>query len=301
MTELPSTLTYFGSLSTISQVLTKSSLPLLKASQLQDPFLPDACSGMPFTAKDLFDTSVKYIAGAIFGKTAPRGQPNHPLQKAIMRWRMENRFNDELEVKEALQGLLPAMVDKSFGDAMSVHMNWIQYVSSMRIVPFYERFQELDIWETKGLALKGAAIKFKCLEDSIFSQCSPANYKKIPAVTVDVMAYVEEMTGVSPEVEHDYKEVLLTQNYVHRKDKEWRMLVNESVEPSIAFPAELIKSVYLGAQVSDVNVDKLTKHLAKLYPQVNVYQAKCKTREYDLEFVRLNETPEETEEDKDKD
>jgi len=289
MTALPTSLTYFGSLSGISQIITKSALPLVEAHQMNDAFLPDRNSPFELTSKELFDVGVKFISHAILGKSAPRGQPNHSLQKAIMRWRMENRFNDESEVREALQGLLPAMVEQSLSEAKTCHANWIEYVSGKRIVPLFEKFQSLAMWEERGFSLKGAAIKFKCDEDSVFNQCTEVNYTKSPASIINVQSYVEHMTGLIPEVEFNPQNILLTQNYERRQYKEWRLL-SDSTEQWLEFPFKLIQSVYLGALVSESNAEKLTNHLAKLNPKINVYHSHCKTSEFELEFDKINES-----------
>jgi len=208
---------------------------------------------------------------------------------------MENRFNDESEVKEALQGLLPSMVEKSFNDAKTCHKEWVKYVTLNHVVPLFEKFQELELWQEKGLGLKGAAIKFKCPDDSIFSKCQPVEYTKVPATTVRALSYVEQMVGDIPEVEFNPQKILLTQNYDHRKNKEWR-LISDSEEASLVFPPDLIQSVYLGALVSSSNAEKLKNHLAKVNPSVNVYHAHCKTNEFGLDFKKINEEIDEAEE-----
>jgi|GEM_PF-2066287 len=291
MSDLPATLTYFGSLQNISQVINKLALPLKQAHQLADPFLPDSHTKMAFTVSELFDAAVKHIAHAILGRSAPRGQPNHPLQKAVMRWRMENRFSDEAEIKEALQGLLPAMVEKTFNDAKANHQQWIDYVSSKRIVSLFEKFQDLELWEKGSIQHKGAAIKFKCVEDSIFEKCSPAQYAKIPASTVDLKTYIEYMVGTIPEIEFDPRQTLLAQNYAKRGLKEWRLIAddNDFDEQWLEFPIELIQSVYIGALVPEKMAEQLKNHLAKLNPKINVFQARCRANEYSLEFEKISE------------
>ena len=290
MTDLPATLTYFGNLQGISQILSKSALPLFEAHQLNDPFLPSRNTPMAFGVKALFDSTMKYIIHAILDKSAPRGQPNHPLLKAIMRWRMENRFNDEAEIKEALQGLLPTMIDKEFNQAKECHQAWIDYVSSKRVVPLFEKFQELALWETKGFSHTGAAIKFKSSTDSIFEQCEAVHYQKLPATTVNQKSYVGHMVGVIPEIEFNPKKILLTQNYARRQFKEWRLITdsNEHSEQWLKFPVSLIQSVYIGALVSDAAIEQLKKYFVKMDPGIKVFRARCKNDEYNLDFEKIS-------------
>lgn len=295
MSDLPATLTFFGNLQVISKVINKLALPVQDAHQLADPFLPDGHTPLSFSLNDLFQSSVKYISHAILGRSPPRGQPNHPLQKAMMRWRMENRFNDEEEIKEALLGLLPAMVEKSFGEAQAQQKEWVNFVSSKRLVSFYEKFQDLQLWQEQGFNHRGAALKFRCDTGSIFAECAPVRYTKIPAKTVDQQQYVEFMVGEIPEIEFDPMQVILTQNYAHRQFKEWRLLVdnNEFEEQWLEFSLDILQSVYIGALVPEKTTEQLKNHLAKLNPNINVFQARCRPNEFSLEFEKISEHVEE--------
>ncbi|MET1256023.1 hypothetical protein [Aliikangiella maris] len=295
MSELPATLTYFGNLQSISQVLNKCALPLVEASQLHNPFLPDKNTPLAFTVSEMFEQSVKFISHAILGKSAPRGQPNHPLIKAIARWRLENRFNDESEIREALNGLLPAMVEKTFNDAKVAHQRWIDFVSQKRIVVLYEKFQELQQWERLIYQHKGAAIKFKCATDDIFKFAHPAIYQKKPMQTVELSDYIEHMVGTKTEIEFNPLNILLAQNYSQRTFKEWRMVVNSDdyTENLIEFPVGAIQSVYIDALVPAQSVEQLKNHLAKMNSHIHVYQAKCKRNEYELEFVKISDNHDE--------
>ncbi|TQV75465.1 hypothetical protein FLL45_11125 [Aliikangiella marina] len=290
MSILPATLTYFGSLQHINQVINKTAIPLKEAHQLADPFLPDHTSEMEFTIEDFFEEAVKYIAHSILGRSAPRGQPNHPLQKAIMRWRLEDRFKDESEIREALQGLLPAMVEKAFNEAREHHELWATFVERKRLIPFYEKYQKLELWLQEGQHHRGAAIKFKCDEDSIFEYCHPVSYSKIPAKTVDLRGYIDHMTGNAQEIEFDPQKTILAQNYAMREFKEWRLLVDISQvdDTFIEFPIDQIQSVYIGALVSADNVAQFTKHLEKVSPKIKVFQAVCRPNEYSFEFERTS-------------
>lgn len=292
MNDLPTTLTYFGTLHSVSQVLNKSALPLHEIHQLNDPFLPDANSALNFTAEELFAAAVKYISHAVLAKNAPRGQPSHPLQKAIARWRLENRFNNEAEINVALQSLLPSMVEQSFLEAKSQHRQWLSYASSMRIVSLYEKFQELDLWERSVFQHKCAAIKFQVDEKSIFKNCKAVKYLKTPAVTVNQHAFVEHMVGAAPAADFEPQQILLTENYKDRGLKEWRLLIdsNEYEEAWIEFSFSLIKSVYLGALVPENTVDQFKFHITKLNPKINLYQATCRKSEFELDFIKINNT-----------
>ncbi len=294
MADLPVTLSYFGSLQNVSRIISQSGLLLMQAHQLNDPFLPDKNTAMAFGVQSLFESSVKHISHAILGKTAPRGQPNHPLQKAIMRWRMEDRFNDEAEVKEALQGLLPAMVEQAFNEAKESHAKWVSYVSTKKLVSFYEKYNALELWESRGLQHKGAVIKFKCDEASIFKYCHKVNYQRFPAATVDATSYIDHMIGTSTEIAFDPQSTLLTQNSSKRSLKEWRLIIDDSEfdENYLEFPLSLIQSIYVGALVPEKMARQFEDQVASLNPNILVYQACCKPGEYELMFNKISDNTE---------
>jgi hypothetical protein len=287
MQELPTHLTYFISLSGISKILANSSLPMFELDQLNDPFLPDKNGSLKLDIQQFFDSSVKAISHGILGKSPPRGQPNHSLQKAIMRWRAEERFNNVDEIKVALQGLLPAMVELEFNKIKKLHAEWIDFANDSLLLPFFERYQDLVLWEKYGNNHSGLAIRFKCEEDSFFEHCQPVIYSKSPAKTIDVKAHIEFMMGGVNEVEFSPKDILLHQDYNQRLYKEWRLIRchDEDNENYLSFPIRLIKSIYIGALVSDTNAEQLKKHIVKMYPKIKLYRAYPNDSDYSLKFI----------------
>ena len=291
MIQVPSTLTYFSSLEDIGNIINRSALPLLEAHQFSDPFLPNRHAAMEFSVQEMFDAAVKSIAHAILGRTAPKGQPNHPLQRAIIRWRMENRFSDEAEIKVALEGLLPAMVEQAYSEAKLRHQEWLDYVASKRSVVLYEHIQNLALWESVGNRHKAVAIKMRCNEGSLFERCLPVHYARQPPQTVSLKDYIEHMIGNVPEIEYDNQTTLLTKNYNHRNEKEWRLVIDAGDEQQawLAIPHQQIQSVYIGAQVPDHICEQLDRHLAKFRAKFSVFKAKAKAREYALEFEKISD------------
>ncbi|MGX5202486.1 hypothetical protein [Aliikangiella sp. IMCC44632] len=290
MSSLPTTLTYFASIQSVIPILQKKALPLLHFDELNDPFLPNHESKLGFDVNQLFEMAVKYITSAITGRTPPRGQPNHPLQKAIARWRMESRFNDESEIKNALLGLLPAMVEQSFRTANQQHQDWLEFLKSKRVVSLFENYQALDLWERGGVPHRSIGIKFNVDEASVFRLSEACLYSKLPPKTVDERAILQHMAGDIPELEFDLKSIALSQNYVKRHQKEWRITIddNDLAEQWIEFPKTLIKGFYIGALVPPKVVSQLTSHIKAIIPKTAIYQAQCNSTSYDLSFNKLD-------------
>ncbi len=291
MADLPPSLAYYGSYQGALQIIKHQSLPLFQADELRDPFLPNQFTELDFDCQSLFERSVKYMTSAILGKAAPKGNPNHPLQKAIRRWRGENRFNDETEIRESLIGLLPAMVEKSFNEAKGIHQEWLSFIENKRLLPLFESVNDSELWLLEADRYSGVVIKFKIDEDSVLSECQPISYTKQPAKTVAMKDCVDLMVGESNEISKDFNKYLLTQNYQFRKQKEWRVIVEHRAEDDLClnFPIELIQSIYIGAAVPELKKEQLCQLVSNLNDKINIYQAKCSDNSYEFKFEKQNE------------
>jgi len=290
MTDLPTSLSYYGSCRGVIQILEHQSLPLFQANDMRDPFLPTRLTELNFDCQALFERSVKYMTSAILGKAAPRGNPNHPLQKAIRRWRGENRFSDEAEIRDSLVGLLPAMVEKSFNDAKEIHQNWHEFIQNKRLLPFFESSTNADLWQLEAERYSGVVIKFNCADDSLFEQCLPVHYSKQPPKTVSIESCVELMVGELNQIPTDFMELILTQNYQYRTQKEWRLVTDMSSEEEfrLSFPSELIQSIYIGASVPLVKKEQIISLAKHLGDKIHVYQALCSDNSYEFRFEKQN-------------
>jgi hypothetical protein len=294
MSELPETLIYYGSYQGVLKILKQQSLPLFEANELQDPFLPSKYSQLSFDCQALFESTIKTMASAILGKEPPKGNPYHPLQKAIRRWRGENRFNDESEIRTSLVFLLPAMVEQTFNQAKESHQQWQSFVEKIRLLPFFENVYDHELWSLEGNRHSGVAIKFKCVKDSIFESCLPINYSRQPANVVDINDYIDFMIGEKQDIKTDFKRLLLTQNFVYKHQKEWRLILerNNQEDCYLGFPIELIQGIYIGAAVSKKDTEKLVKMIkqvnkdSNLEKPIKINVAVCSNKSYEFHFEK---------------
>ncbi len=294
MADIPQSLVYYGTFQGVLQILEHQTLPLFQAEDIPDPFLPNGLTELDFDCQALFERTVKYMTSAILGKGAPRGNPSHPLQKAIRRWRSENRFNDEAEIRESLVGLLPAMVEQSHNRASEIHADWRSFVLKKRLLPFFQNNTDIMLWLLEADRHAGAAIKFKCEEGSVFDHVQPVAYSKIPPKPVKISDCVDVMVGDSQEMPEDFLKLLLTQDYRFRSQKEWRLMVDSSAENEVGldFPRSLIQSVYVGAGVAKEKAEQLFTRVKQLDDKINLFQATCGDTNYDLQFEKQNDEDE---------
>lgn len=289
MPDLPLSLSYYGSSGKMVKALKQRSLPLLESHELGDPFMLSRTTELPFDCQDLFEATVKNMTASILGKSAPKGNPNHPLLKAMLRWRGEGRFSDEAEIRESLVGLLPAMVEKTFNEARAMHQDWQAFVDKKRIIPFFESATDSNLWRREGENYSGIAIKFKSEEGSLFENCQPINYSKTPPSSVGLKDCVEYMVGASNEIPCDFQKTLLTQNYDFRAQKGWRYLADiaNPTQFSIELPIDLVQGVYIGANVSTDNARRIASLVGTLSKSINVYQARCSEYAYEFNFDKV--------------
>lgn len=263
-------------------------LPVSSLEQLKDPFMPAASVFPEFSRNDLLEASIKYISGMIFGPKMPPGNPNNSLYKAIQRWRAESRFNDEIEVREALQGLLPSMVEINYQQACEQQKNWCQYVEAKRVVRVYDSVLHDELWLNEANRYSGIAVRFKVTEESLFSQLKAANYQTKPPKTVSLSQYVQLLCGERYEINFDPESCLLTQAQASKSQKEWRLLLAaEPGKTSCSIACETISAIYIGPLVSDDKRSHLINWLSQHLPDVDLQQVSTHPLEYKLQNEKI--------------
>ena len=77
---------------------------------------------------------LKTATATIFTRDLPAGDLNHPLYKAIRRWRAEDRFRDEDKAFGALTELLSATAGTLEAKLQKLGCNWRAMVASAGVV-----------------------------------------------------------------------------------------------------------------------------------------------------------------------
>ncbi len=78
-------------------------------------------------------TMLKVAVSMIFTREMPNGNQEHPLYKAIKRWRLEDRFKDEVEAYDALSELLAPTPDTLNEKLKHIVTAWKVQVANSRI------------------------------------------------------------------------------------------------------------------------------------------------------------------------
>ena len=286
---LPNSLVYFGTCAGVLQILRHKRLPLFRVLSLKDPFLPSPTEPINFSKQELYEESVKFMSAAILGKEMPRGNPNHPLQKAIARWRGEERFSSESEIRESLENLLPPMVEQTYAEANSIHRQWQDFIKHKAMLPLFANYDDPMMWYNEGRKYAGVAIRFKVAEDSPFEQCSAVSYSQQTISTVSLRDTRDLLVGMAQELIKDFDSTMIRQSSVFRSQKEWRLILEKEKPEELYFeyPINLVQSLYIGPLVDEDKVQQLKEYTQLVNKNINIYQAKCSDIKYELDFVKL--------------
>jgi len=286
---LPNSLVYFGTCAGVLQILRHKRLPLFRIPSLKDPFLPSPSQPISFSKQELYEESVKFMSAAILGKEMPRGNPNHPLQKAIARWRGEERFSSESEIRESLENLLPPMVEQTYAEANSIHRQWQDFIKHKAMLPLFVNYDDPMMWYNEGRKYAGVAIRFKVAEDSPFEQCSAVSYSQQTISTVSLRDTRDLLVGMAQELIKDFDSTMIRQSSVFRSQKEWRLILEKEKPEELYFeyPINLVQSLYIGPLVDEDKVQQLKEYTQLVNKNINIYQAKCSDIKYELDFVKL--------------
>ncbi len=286
MSPIPSTLHYFASIEEIHQILDLSALPLFEANELNDPFLPTKFSQINFTPSELLQVAIKRMISIVLGHQPHASNPQHPMQKVASRWRDENRFTHEEEIRTALINLLPPVVEQAHNDAKQSFSEIHNFINSRRFNRFFTNMNDLLTWQIHGKQYAGGAIAFRVKQTPPFDECHEVKYQSKPSQILDVIQCAKQMLGESAPENINPKTNLLIQNQKLKSQKEWRLMTQnfDSNRPWISFNKEMIKGIYLGPCVPDNKITYLKNYMQKKIPAASLYVAQIKRTHFEFEF-----------------
>lgn len=307
-TDHPISLVKFASIREGKHILSKGSLRWSSPELFQGPFELRYDQGLEFSKKELLRSVIRTIAAMVFARDMPApGLPDHPFSKLIRRWRVEDRFNSEEEVEEALSNIVDNMIDRQMEEFQEIIDYWKYLISHVRLISLYDKHQDLSFWEQLADNHKGIAIRFRCdAENSPLGGAKRADYNtKRPQITtlkeqVNVLIGQVRMTD-----KESLQEKLLVRPKARALEKEWicyKVLSEEEFEQEqaehgdldakkwyqdVKFTDKELSAVYFGAEVSDKDKKTILEFLGKNYPKVKAFEAQIHEDEYALEFEPL--------------
>ncbi|MEM9102618.1 MAG: hypothetical protein AAGB12_09870 [Pseudomonadota bacterium] len=293
-TDLPSSLVIFDGPTNIKAILRSSIIPWKRLDMLGDPFQPGLAVELPFTRGELLEACIKEAIAMIFGLTHPQGLRQHNIQKAIKRWRQEDRFDNEDEARSALHELLLPLIEQHFEQLAILMESWQEYADKTRLLRLFQNHTALSLWENFTNHHRGAALRFRCDDDTTIASAQPVRYASQPKMLIEMKQEVDLLLGNDEITRDNLQDFLMTRNRELKNEKEWRSFkqadTSEITQQLIKTPFEAseLSTIYLGACMTESDHQLILELVKTHYPHTKVYKAKPKSRHFELSFIELD-------------
>lgn len=294
----PDTLVKYAGPRTAIKILNSGTLRWSSPALFDEPWNVKLDPRLDFDHHLVSKAMLKAAAAMIFTRELPAGNVDHPLYKAIRRWRAEDRFHDETEAHDALSELLAPTPETVRAKLQQMVSTWKTLVETARLVCFSETHKDLNSWRHYAQNYRGVAMRFSCegaLKDPIAME-----YTNTPPKLTTLKEQVDDLVGIKRAPTPDsYQSKMFVKSKAEAPEKEWRCLrvmreedldCGEDVEDwymDEPFPATELKAVYLGFMMEENTKAEIIDLLATAYPGTIVYLTKPQEDTYDLDFVKL--------------
>lgn len=245
--------------------------------------------------KAMLNTAVAMI----FARDLPKGNREHPLYKAIVRWRSEDRFDNETEAYDALSELLAPTPETLEQKLNNIRSAWQETVANARTLSFSENPKILQAWQHQANNYKGLVLRFNTAEQ--FESAHPVEYTNQRLHLTTVREQVHDLVGIQKAtVEESFASMLLSNSKQMAYEKEWRCIkifdeedldCGEDLEDwymDESFATESLGAVYFGFRMPDYEVREIAQLLNTNYPGTNLYMSKRVDEHFDIEFEKVN-------------
>lgn len=298
----PDSLYKFVSVDAARQILADGTLRWYSPELLDNPWFVGHTAELGFDHMMVNKAMLTAAVSMIFARDMPPGNKEHPLYKAICRWRSEDRFNDENEAYEALSELLAPTPDTLREKLKNITKAWRDVVSNSRVVCFSESPKDMLSWQQYANQHRGLVLRFDCVE--ALATPKPVEYTNQRPHLTTIREQVNDLVGIEKAVVQDkFQSKLLTQPKYLSHEKEWRCIqlmaeedldCGEDVEDwymDEPFPNDSLRAVYLGFKMSQQDRQTISQLIQTGYPTTAIYTAKPVDEQFEVEFEKLSCEP----------
>jgi hypothetical protein len=281
------------------KVLVEGSLRWVSPALVEDPWFIGYQVDLGFDHETINKAMLKTAVSMIFDRELPSGNREHPLYKAICRWRAEERFNNETEAWDALSELLAPTPETLQQKLNKITDNWQETVANARVLSFADNPKVMSAWQHQADNFKGVALRFE--PSGSFSDAKPVEYSNQRPHLTTVKEQVNDLVGIErANVEGKFESKLLTNGRHLSFEKEVRCVrifdeedldCGEDIEDwymDEAFAPEQLTAVYFGFAVPDYEILEIGALLETSYPGTTLYRARKIDEQYDIEFDKIS-------------
>ncbi len=244
-----------------------------------NPFELTQDTDLPFAQQQLKRAVLKGLSSLIFGPQPPEGIPDHPIPKAVQRWRTSQRFISEEEVEQDLGKIVDGLISQQQEALETILEDWRNFYRSHRYLRLFKENKNAQLWRSYADNFRGMAFKFDVSEsDSSFAEVSPVKYQTEPLVITKLSEQVDHILGMrEANPQRRFKKLALSQPKELSAEKEIRACMQVSEEQQdwhIAMPFQggELKAVYLGNYFPQQHIDKVKQLLNEKYYHAVLYQ-----------------------------
>lgn len=293
---IPLVLTKYLSAERGVEALQNGRLAWVSSQMYSDPYENTVNAALDFDEKSMVEGVIKEMIAVYFAAQEPSPMGSHPIFKAMMRWRREERFQSEEEIEVAMKDVVPNLVTTHFPVVADHFQKWQKYIRSLRVLSLSDTLDELDCWNRFADGHRGVAFRLSCHEGGPLAEAKAVEYSNIPLPFMSLKEQLAVLFGqVRPDDIPTFEERMLRKPKVERHIKEWRafMSVDESsgdIDSPVVLPElkqDDLKAVYLGALVDEKLATQIKKLIKDQYPKTKLFRTTIKPKEFGLDFDRL--------------
>ncbi len=296
----PEYLYKYASYESSLKILTSGNFRWSSPELFDEPFNIRQDPGLDFDHASVSTAMLKSASAMIFTRDMPDGNNDHPLYKAIRRWRSEDRFHDEEEAFDALSELLAPTPESLKSKIATMVTEWRMLVEHARLLCFSDTFKDLQSWRLYAENHKGIALRFNCESNGTLGSARQVEYSSTRNRLSTLKEQVDDLVGINRALPStEYASKLFIKPKSDASEREWRCLqvlaeedldCGEDVEDwylDAPFRADELTAAYLGFAMSEEHKDEICDLIRTHYPRATIYLASPVAESYDIEFQKL--------------
>lgn len=281
------------------EILCEGTLRWVSPALNDDPWFIGYDVDLGFDHTDINKAMLKTAVSMIFDREIPSGNRDHPLYKAICRWRAEERFHNETEAWDALAELLAPTPETLQQKLEKLTFAWQERVANSRMVSFSDNPKVLQSWHVQADNFRGVVLRFEATGNLEIAQ--PVHYSNQRVHLTTIQEQVHDLVGIErANVEAKFEAKLLTHSKLFSHEREWRCIqlfqeedldCGEELEDwymDAAFAPETLKAVYFGFAMPEYEMKELAALITASYPNTVLYQARKLDELYEIEFDKIS-------------
>ncbi len=300
MAATPETLVKYTDAITAKKIIENGSLRWSSPELFGNPWELKMSPDLGFNEAAVNRAMLNMATSLIFTRDLPAGNVQHPLYKAIRRWRSEDRFNTEEEAFEALSELLGSTPEFLQERLKNMTDAWADLITHARVICLSETHQNILSWDRYAANHEGVALRFLSNDDGSIANPQAVTYSAIRPQITSLREQVDDLVGLKQAAGPDtLMEKMLLKSKTDASEKEWRCIkvieeddldCGEDVEDwycDEAFHPGELRSVYFGFNIDPNDREEIIALMGRSYPSVPLFQGNQAEGVYELNFERI--------------